>query len=179
MAAQGVTIEALRALMRRRGVELCEQCVERYAPCAALMLQHDIGRTAHIAPVVYYCDDWGGSKLPRRSYAGRLCDGQRPEAWEWRFVAIPKDLAKGDFAVSPREGYPRFRSYAGRPLDGLLPEVWGGGFVAVHKAFADGDFVVFLLERYPCFTNQPITVELQERVGCDLEAELAMWQLSK
>ncbi len=136
MAAQGVTIEAMRALMRRYGFELCEKCVARYTPCAALMLQYDIGRIAHIAPVVYYYDDWRGNKLPRRSYVGRLCDGQRLARWE-------------------------------------------GKFVAVHKAFADGDFVVFLLERYPSFTDQPITVELQEREGCDLEAELAMWSLSK
>jgi hypothetical protein len=136
MAAQGVTIEAMRALMRRYGFNLCEKCVERYTPCAALMLQYDIGRIAHIAPAVYYCDEWMGNKLPRRSYAGRFCDGQRPAAWE-------------------------------------------GKFVAVHEAFADGDFVVVLLERYPGFAHQPITVELQEKEGCDLGAELAMWSLSK
>ena len=136
MAAQGVTIEAMRALMRRYGFELCEKCVERYTPCAALMLQYDIGRIAHIAPAVYYCDEWMGNKLPRWSYAGRLCDGQRPVAWE-------------------------------------------GKFVAVHKAFAEGDFMVFLLERYPSFADKPITVELQELEGCDLEAELAIWSLSK
>jgi hypothetical protein len=136
MAAQGVTIEAMRALMRRYGFNLCEKCVERYTPCAALMLQYDIGRIAHIAPAVYYCDEWLGRKHPHRSYAGRLCDGQRPAGWE-------------------------------------------GKFVAVHKAFEDGDFVVYLLERYPSFANQPITVELQEQEGCDLEAELAMWGLSK
>jgi hypothetical protein len=136
MAAQGVTIEAMRALMRRYGFELCEKCVARYTPCAALMLQYTVGGIVHIAPAVYYCDDWGGEKLPRRSWAGRFCDGQR-------------------FAV------------------------WRRKFVAVHKAFAEGDFVVYLLERYPSFTDKPITVELQEQEGCDLEAELAMWSLSK
>jgi hypothetical protein len=51
--------------------------------------------------------------------------------------------------------------------------------VAVHAAFDRRDFVEALLERYPALVGKPLTEELLERVGCDLDAELAMWELSR
>jgi hypothetical protein len=71
------------------------------------------------------------------------------------------------------------RSYGGRLCDGLRPAAWEGKFVAVHAAFDRRDFVEALLEQYPALVGKPLTEELLEREGCDLEAELAMWSLSK
>jgi hypothetical protein len=136
MAAQGITVEAMRALMRRHGFELCEKCVARYVPCVVLVLQYARDRMAHIMPVVHEWDAWRGERWARRSYVGRLCDGLCPAAWE-------------------------------------------GKFVAVHAALDRRDFVEALLEHYPELAGKPLTEELLEQVGCDLEAELAMWSLSK
>ena len=49
--------------------------------------------------------------------------------------------------------------------------------MAVHAAFDRRDFVEALLGSYPELEGKPLTEELLERVGCDLEAEIAMWQL--
>jgi hypothetical protein len=136
MAARGMTVEAMRVLMRRHGFELCEQCVARYVPCMVLVLQYDKGRIAHIMPVAHKWDAWRGQRCARRSYVGRLCDRLCPAAWE-------------------------------------------GKFVAVHAALDRRDFVEALLGSYPELEGKPLTEELLERVGCDLDAELAMWELSR
>jgi hypothetical protein len=36
-----------------------------------------------------------------------------------------------------------------------------------------------LLRRYPEIVGRPLTARLLQELGCDLEAELAMWQLSQ
>jgi hypothetical protein len=42
----------------------------------------------------------------------------------------------------------------------------------------DRKFEKFLLKRYPGLSNQPWTKSVMERLGIDLEAEIAMWILA-
>jgi hypothetical protein len=38
-------------------------------------------------------------------------------------------------------------------------------------------FLQYLIKRYPTLTDRPLTERVLREVGCDVEAELAMWQL--
>jgi hypothetical protein len=43
----------------------------------------------------------------------------------------------------------------------------------------DREFWIFLLKHYPGLSGQPWTKSVLDRLGIDLEAEIAMWQLSQ
>jgi hypothetical protein len=44
---------------------------------------------------------------------------------------------------------------------------------------ARAEFVKWMLQRYPELVGQPWTKPVLDRLGIDLEAEIAMWQLSR
>ena len=135
-----VTTKELRQLMQRKAFEgyvLCEKCIERYTPCAALLLQNADGRV-HILPVVYKLEQ--GEVC--RSHAGWVCNGRQPKL-----------------------------------RVGLFPWESGAALVAVHEVFDNPEFGKVLLRHYPELEGKPLTEELLEQVGCDLEVEIALWQL--
>jgi hypothetical protein len=45
------------------------------------------------------------------------------------------------------------------------------------SALFDEEFVDHLLQRYPALREKLLTERALRKAGCDLEAEIAMWQL--
>jgi hypothetical protein len=48
-----------------------------------------------------------------------------------------------------------------------------------REPFGNLEFIKYLLLRYPKLKNKPITLRTLQEAGCNLEAEIAMWQLAK
>ena len=52
-------------------------------------------------------------------------------------------------------------------------------FQAKHGLFGDMDFMALLLLKYPELRDRPLFERVLNQLGIDLEAEIAMWQLSE
>jgi hypothetical protein len=48
-----------------------------------------------------------------------------------------------------------------------------------REPFKDLNFIEHLLLHYPKLNNKPITLRTLQEAGCNLETEIAMWQLAK
>jgi hypothetical protein len=150
-----VTTKELRQLMRRN-VRLCPRCLERYTkPCAAVLVEEDADGVGHIVLLRY------GALLQRTvAYeAVRCCSGQK---WIGHIIPAHSSPLLTGFCL------PLVHS----------PTEWRGVVVPMHRTLLDGEFVSYLLRRYPALRGELLTESALRKVGCDLEAEVALWQLS-
>jgi hypothetical protein len=150
MAIQEVTLHTLQSLE----IQLCPQCKDLYTdPCAVVVLEKDIFDTWHIILLRYSTE--GGGVFYK---ASRYC-------WEnltWQGMLWPA-----------RESPKGFRA----PLVHGRHE-WQSIIIVGHHALVDEEFMSNLLRRYPVLQHQPLTMKLL-RETCNLEAEIALWQLAK
>jgi hypothetical protein len=136
-------------------VRLCPQCLERYTkPCAAVVVEEDADGVGHIVLLRY-------DALLRRTVAYeamRCCSGQK---WIGHIIPAGSSPLLTGFCL---------------PLLYASTE-WRGVVVPAHPTLFDGEFVSYLLQRYPALRGELLTEGALRKAGCDLEAEIAMWQL--
>ncbi len=142
--------------LEKLDVRLCPQCLERYTqPCAAVVVEEDADGIGHIVLLRY-------DTVLRWTVAYeamRCCSGQR-----WMGY------------ITPAHSSPLCTGFS-LPLV-HAPTEWRGVIMPAHPALLDGEFVNYLLRRYPALCGKLLTERALRRVGCDLEAEIAMWQLA-
>jgi hypothetical protein len=135
-------------------VRLCPQCLERYtAPCAAVVVERDGSSVGHIVLLRYSI----GSRGIVFYNAVRCCGSGR----DW--LGLVGSASDWGFPV---------------PFVHERDE-WCGVFCVGHKSLFDAEFLNSLLLHYPALVGQPLTERVLREAGCDIEAELAMWQLGK
>jgi hypothetical protein len=140
-------------------VRLCPQCLERYTkPCAVVVVEKSASGVWHIVLIRYYYPQLYGPVVHSTMYEARRCCGRR----KWHGGIIP---ARDGLGI----GFCR-------PLVHGKGS-WQGFVVMGHSALVDEDFVRYLLQRYPALQRALLTERTLRRAGCDLEAEIAMWQL--
>jgi hypothetical protein len=152
MTIKEVQLHDLQAL----GIPLCLQCEDRYtAPCAVVVLEKDAFDTWHIVLPRYSTE--GGGVFYKVS---RCC-------WEdltWRGMLLPARASPLRIGFRAPWVHGRYE--------------WQGIIVVGHHALVDGEFMSNLLRRYPILQHQPLTMQLLRKT-CNLEAEIALWQLAK
>jgi hypothetical protein len=130
--------------------------LERYTkPCAAVVVEEDAGGVGHIVLLRY-------DTLLERTVAYeamRCCSGRK---WIGHIIPACSSPLLTGFCL---------------PLLYASTE-WRGVVVPEHPTLFDGEFVSYLLRRYPALRGELLTEHALRRAGCDLEAEVAMWQLS-
>jgi len=137
--------------LKNLNVRLCPQCLERYTkPCAAVVVEEDSSGVGHIVLLRYATR---GSVVFYSAL--RCCNSGR----DWL----------GKLGSATDYGFPA-------PFVHDRDE-WCGAFRVGHKALFDELFLHFLLLRYPKLSEQLLTECALRKAGCDLEAEIAMWQL--
>jgi hypothetical protein len=138
-------------------VRLCPQCLERYTtPCAAVVVEEDADGVGHIV-LLRYDGILQGTAVYE---AMRCCSGQK---WIGHIIPAHSSPLLTGFCL------PWVHS----------PTEWQGVVVPLHLTLLDGEFVSYLLRRYPALRGELLTENALRDVGCDLEAELAMWKLSR
>jgi hypothetical protein len=139
--------------LKSLNVRLCPQCLERYTkPCAAVVVEKDGSGVGHIVLLRYSC----GLRGIVFYNAFRCCGSRRD--WLGR-------LGSADYGFPAPFVHDR--------------DEWCGAFRVGHKALFDERFLHFLLLRYPKLAEQLLTECALRKASCDLEAEIAMWQLGE
>jgi hypothetical protein len=153
MTIQAVQLHDLQAL----GIPLCLQCAEQYtAPCAGVVLEKDAFDTWHIILPRYSAE--GGGVLYK---ASRCC-------WEeltWHGMLLPARASPSGIGFRAPWVHGQY--------------AWRSIIVVGPHALVDGEFMSTLLRRYPVLQHQPLTMQLLRKTECNLEAEVALWQLSR
>jgi hypothetical protein len=155
MAIRAVTLHDLQAL----GIPLCPQCAEQYtAPCAVVVLEKDAFDTWHITLPRYSTE--GGGVLYKVS---RCC-------WEeltWQGRLLPARASPSGIGFRAPWAHGQY--------------AWRSIIVVGPRALVDGEFMSALLRRYPVLQHHPLTMQLLLKTCnlLELEAEIALWQLSK
>jgi hypothetical protein len=141
--------------LKSLNVRLCPQCLERYTkPCAAVVVEEDADGVGHIVLLSY-------DTLLQQTVAYeamRCCSGQK---WIGHIIPAHSSPLLTGFCL------PLVHS----------PTEWRGVVVPTHRTLLDGEFVSYLLRRYPALRGELLTEGTLRKAGCDLEAEIAMWQL--
>jgi hypothetical protein len=66
-----------------------------------------------------------------------------------------------------------------RFCDGVWVPTIGAKFCAQYSALGDMDFMALLLQKYLELLRQPLVESVLNKLGIDLEAEIALWKLSE
>ena len=143
--------------LKSLNVRLCPQCLEHYAkPCAAVVVEEDADGVGHIVLLRY------DTLLERTAAyeAMRCCSGQK---WIGHVIPAHSSPLLTGFCL------PLLHS----------PTEWRGVVFPTHRTLLDGEFVSYLLRRYPALRGELLTESALHKVGCDLGAEMAMWELSR
>jgi hypothetical protein len=69
------------------------------------------------------------------------------------------------------------RKFVDHYYDGQKRNGWGGVYRVAHNTLYNGNFVRQLVQHYPALQNGPITERALHEAGCNLEDEIALWQL--
>jgi hypothetical protein len=141
-------------------VRLCPRCLARYMePCAVVVVEEGANGVWHIVLIRYLQPQFYGPVVYTTMYeAVRRCGGRK-----WRGGLIPARDIPGGIGLC-------------RPLVHVRSS-WRKFAVMGHSALVDEEFVVYLLGRYPALHGELLTEHALRKAGCDLEAEIAMWQL--
>jgi hypothetical protein len=141
--------------LEKLDVRLCPQCLERYTvPCAVVCIEVDADDVGHVVLFRYNRAPQG-----RVFYKALRCCGER----EWVGMLIPAPSSPLKIGL-------------------CLPFIhesgdWRGVILIGHRALICGEFVNYLLQRYPRLQGRLLTSRTLRKAGCDLEAEIAMWQI--
>jgi len=146
--------------LKSLNVWLCPQCLERYTkPCAVVVVEEGVRGVWHIVLVRYFQPQLYGPVVYSTMYEAVRCCGGR----KWRGGLIPARGIPGGIGLC-------------RPLVHVRNS-WRDFVVMGHLALVDEEFVAYLLRRYPALRGKLLTESALRKSGCDLEAEIAMWQL--
>jgi len=145
--------------LKRLDVRLCPRCLARYTkPCAVVVVEKSTSGVWHIVLIRYYYPQLCGPVVHSTMYeAWRCCGGRK-----WHGGLIPARDGLGIGFCRPL--------VHGRGS-------WQGFVVMGYPALVDEDFVRYLLQRYPALQRTLWTEYTLRKAGCDLESEVAMWQL--
>jgi hypothetical protein len=146
--------------LEKLDVQLCPRCLVRYTePCAVVVVEEGASGVWHIVLIRYLQLKFYGPVVYTTMYeAVRRCGGRK-----WRGGLIPARGISGGIGLC-------------RPLVHVRSS-WRKFAVMGHPALVDEEFVVYLLRRYPSLHGELLTERTLRRVGCDLDAEIAMWQI--
>jgi hypothetical protein len=136
-------------------VRLCPQCLERYTtPCAAVVIEEDASGIGHVV-LLRYSIIIGVTVV----YEAMRCCGGRGECGY----------------IKPADSSPQCTGFI--PPLAHEPTRWCGVIIPAHPTLFNGEFVSYLLRRHPALRGELLTEQALREAGCDLEAEIALWQL--
>ena len=145
--------------LKRLNVQLCPRCLARYTvPCAVVCVEVDANDLGHVVLFRY-------NRAPQGVvfYKALRCCGER----EWVGMLVP---ARSSSEIGPEESGFCLPFIAGS-------DDWRSFILMGHHALFCGEFVNRLIQRYPRLQGRLLTRRTWREAGCDLEAEIAMWQL--
>jgi hypothetical protein len=154
--------------LEKLDVRLCSRCLERYTvPCAAVCIEIDADNVGHVVLFQY-----NRAVMSNRAPHGCVFYRALRRCGERRWVGMLAP-ARSPFSEA---GFGESGLY---PPCGVKKGDWRGVILMGYRTLFCGEFVNYLLQRYPCLQGRLLTRRTLDRLGIDLEAEIAMWQLSR
>jgi hypothetical protein len=152
--------------LKKLNIRLCPQCLERYTvPCAVVCIEIDADDMGHVV-LFQYNRSFRHNRAPQGCVfykAVRRCGERR-----WVGMLTPARPPFSEAAFLQSGLYPPFGAKKGE---------WHGVILMGYHTLFCGEFVNYLLQRYPCLQGRRLTKRTLREAGCDLEAEIAMWQI--
>jgi hypothetical protein len=134
--------------LKSLNVRLCPQCLERYTKPCAAVVVEEDADGVGHIVLLRYYRLYEPVVQPSVVYDAVRCCGGQ----KWYGELIPARCLRG----FNRKGV----------------------VVIGYPTLVDAEFVSYLLRRYPALRGELLTESALRKAGCDLEVEIAMWQLA-